>query len=37
MEDPRLKEYNSIVLDVMLEPLKYKWEFLGFGMLRTFV
>ena len=37
MEDQRLKEYNSIVLDVMLEPLKYKWEIQGFGMLRTYI
>lgn len=30
MDDPRLEEYNSIVLDVMLDPLKYKWELQGF-------
>ena len=37
MEDPRLEEYNNIVLDVMLDPLKYKWEIQGFGMLRTYI
>lgn len=37
MEDPRLKEFNNIVLNVMLEPLKYKWEIQGFCMLRTYI
>lgn len=33
----RLEEYNNIVLDIMLNPLKYKWEIQGFGMMRTYI